>query len=167
MICFPFFSRGLRMQRYYRISEAGRREKGAADIHSGAKVRDIELGAFDEVERAIRALIKANRFIRQNRDGAIQVLMEWGMTGRENATATYDSTSRVFNLDGNIQQDGLRLVIDQAKLALKVTREVSPGEVSDVSLLREVDGVKSFLVTFIEPQFVPVSKVKMRPQSLK
>ena len=27
------------------------------------------------------------------------------------------------------------------------------------------DGVKSFLVTFIEPQFVPVSKVKMRPQS--
>ncbi len=27
------------------------------------------------------------------------------------------------------------------------------------------NGVKSFLVTFIEPQFVPVSKVKMRPQS--
>jgi len=27
--------------------------------------------------------------------------------------------------------------------------------------------IKSFLVTFIEPQFVPVSKVKMRPQSLK
>jgi NitT/TauT family transport system substrate-binding protein len=94
-------------------------------------------GRPDEVKRAIRALIKANRYIRQNRDGAIQVLMEWGMTGRENATATYDSTSRVFNLDGNIPQDGLRLVMDQAKLALKVTREVSPGEVSDVSLLRE------------------------------
>jgi len=94
-------------------------------------------GRPDEVKRAIRALLKANRYIRQNRDGAIQVLMEWGMTGRENATATYDSTSRVFNLDGNIPQDGLRLVIDQAKLALKVTREVSLGEVSDVSLLRE------------------------------
>ncbi len=94
-------------------------------------------GRPDEVKRAIRALIKAYRYIRQNRAGAIQVLMEWGRATRENATATYDSTSRVFNLDGSIQEDGLRLVIDQAKQALKVTREVSPGEVSDVTLLRE------------------------------
>ena len=91
----------------------------------------------DEVKRTIKALIKANRYIRQNRDGAIQVLMEWGRIGRENATASYDSTARVFNSDGNIPEDGLRLVIDQAKQALKITREVSPGEVSDLSLLRE------------------------------
>jgi NitT/TauT family transport system substrate-binding protein len=91
----------------------------------------------DEVKRTIKALIKANRYIRQNRDGAIQVLMDWGRTGRENATATYDSTSRVFNADGNIPEDGLRLVIDQAKQTLKLSREISPGEVSDTSLLRE------------------------------
>lgn len=91
----------------------------------------------DEVKRTIKALIKANRYIRQNRDGAIQVLTEWGRTGKENATATYNSTSKVFNADGNIPEDGLRLVIDQAKQTLKVTREVSPGEVSDTSLLRE------------------------------
>jgi hypothetical protein len=63
--------------------------------------------------------------------------MDWGRTGRENATATYDSTSRVFNADGNIPEDGLRLVIDQAKQTLKLSREISPGEVSDTSLLRE------------------------------
>jgi ABC-type nitrate/sulfonate/bicarbonate transport system substrate-binding protein len=91
----------------------------------------------DEVKRTIKALIKANRYIRQNRDGAIQVLMEWGRIGRENAIASYDSTARVFNSDGSIPEDGLRLVIDQAKQALKITREVSPGEVSDLSLLRE------------------------------
>ena len=91
----------------------------------------------DEVKRTIKALIKANRYIRQNRDGAIQVLTEWGRTGKENATATYNSTSKVFNADGNIPEDGLRMVIDQAKQTLKVTREVSPGEVSDTSLLRE------------------------------
>ena len=91
----------------------------------------------DEVKRAIKALIKANRYIRQNRDGAIQVLAKWGRTDRGNATATYDSTWKVFNLDGNIPEDGIRLVIEQAKQALRVTREVSPGEVSDISLLRE------------------------------
>jgi len=91
----------------------------------------------DEVKRTIKALIKANRYIRQNRDGAIEVMMEWGRTDRESATATYDSTWKVFNLDGNIPEDGLRLVIDQAKQALKMTREVSPSEASDTSLLRE------------------------------
>ena len=91
----------------------------------------------DEVKRTIKALIKANRYIRQNRDGAIEVMMEWGRTDRESATATYDSTWKVFNLDGDIPDDGLRLVIDQAKRALKMTREVSPSEASDTSLLRE------------------------------
>jgi NitT/TauT family transport system substrate-binding protein len=91
----------------------------------------------DVVKRTIKALIKANRYIRQNRDGSIQVLAKWGRTDRNNAAATYDSTWRVFNSDGNIPEDGLRLVIDQAKQALKVTREVSPGEVSDTSLLHD------------------------------
>ncbi len=91
----------------------------------------------DEVKRTIKALIKANRYIRQNRDGAIQVLMDWGRTDKNNAAATYDSTWKVFNSDGNIPDDGLRLVIDQSKQTLKLSREISPGEVSDTSLLRE------------------------------
>lgn len=91
----------------------------------------------EEVKKAIKALIKANRYIRQNRDGSIQVLVKWGRTDKNNAAATYDSTSKVFNSDGSIPEDGLRLVIDQAKQALKITREVSPGDVSDTSLLHE------------------------------
>ncbi|TAK08371.1 ABC transporter substrate-binding protein, partial [bacterium] len=46
----------------------------------------------DEVKRTIKALIKANRYIRTNREGAIQVMMEWGRSDRENAAASYDST---------------------------------------------------------------------------
>ena len=105
-------------------------------IGLGANVKKIKERP-DEVKRAVRALIKANRYIRQNRDGAIQVMMEWGRTDRESATATYDSTWKVFNLDGNIPEDGLRLVIEQAKQALKITREVSPNEIADLTLLRE------------------------------
>ena len=91
----------------------------------------------DEVKRMIKAGIKANRYIRQNRDGSIQVLMDWGRTDRESAAASYDSTVKVFNMDGSIPEDGLRTVIEQAKKDLKSNRDVSPSEVSDLSVLRE------------------------------
>ena len=91
----------------------------------------------EEVKRAIKALIKANRYIRANREGSVQVLMEWGRTGKENAAVSYDSTVRVFNQDGNIPEDGLRLVVEQAKEAAKLTRDVMPSEVADISILRQ------------------------------
>lgn len=91
----------------------------------------------DEVKKVLKALIRANRFIRENREGTIQTLAEWSRTSRESAAASYDGTYKVFNLDGSIPEDGLRSVIDQARQALKMTREVSPAEVSDTSLLRE------------------------------
>jgi len=91
----------------------------------------------DEVKRVIKALIKANRFIRTNRDGAIQTLMEWGRTSKENASLSYDSVVRVFNADGSIPEDGLQAVIEAAMKEAKVTRQISAGEVSDLTMLRE------------------------------
>jgi NitT/TauT family transport system substrate-binding protein len=91
----------------------------------------------DEIKRALKALIRANRFITANRDGAIQVLTEWGKTDRESAAASYDGTVKVFNADGSIPQDGLKLVIDQAKQALKMDRAVAFDEVADLGPLRE------------------------------
>lgn len=91
----------------------------------------------DEVKRVIKALIKANRFIRTNREGSIQVLTEWGRTTRENASASYDSTVKVFNQDGSIPEDGLRLVVDQEREATKSSREVLPNEVADLTILRQ------------------------------
>lgn len=110
----------------------------------GANVKKIKEKP-DEVKRVIRSLIKANRYIRQNREGSVQVLMEWGRTDRESATASYDSTVKVFNPDGDIPEDGLRLIIEQAKKELRITHEVSLSEVSDLSALREAQkelGVK-------------------------
>ena len=42
----------------------------------------------DEIKRVIKAGIKANRYIRSNRDGTIQFIMEWLKVNREVATAT-------------------------------------------------------------------------------
>ncbi len=91
----------------------------------------------DEVKRVIKALIKANRYIRSNRDGAIQTLMAWGRTSKENAGLSYDSVVRVFNADGSIPEDGLQAVIEAAAKEAKITRQIPAGEVADLTLVRE------------------------------
>ena len=91
----------------------------------------------DEVKRTIKALIKANRFIRQNREGTIQTLAEWGRTTPALAAAAYDSAFKVYNLDGNIPDDGLLAVIDQAVKESKPTRPIVASDVADMTPLRE------------------------------
>ena len=91
----------------------------------------------DEIKRVIKAGIKANRYIRQNRDGTIQVFMEWMKIDKEMATATYDSVGKAFNEDGSLPEDGLRLLIDEAKKTAKINREIASSEVVDLSILRE------------------------------
>jgi NitT/TauT family transport system substrate-binding protein len=91
----------------------------------------------DEVKRTLRAFIRANRFIRDNRDESIQILTAWGRTDRNSATAAYDAAVKVFNTDGTIPESGLRLVLEQARSEANITREVAVGEVADLSLLRE------------------------------
>lgn len=91
----------------------------------------------DEIKRVIKALIKANRYIRSNRDGSIEVLAEWSRAAKENAAVSYDSVVKVFNQDGSIPADGLQSVIESAVKEAKVTRPVLPNDVSDLTMLRE------------------------------
>ena len=91
----------------------------------------------EEIKRVIKAGIKANRYIRQNREGTIQFLMEWSKIDQEMTTATYESVSKLFNDDGSVPEKGLLLVIEELKKLAKVDREISPSEVADLSLLKE------------------------------
>jgi ABC-type nitrate/sulfonate/bicarbonate transport system substrate-binding protein len=91
----------------------------------------------DEIRRTIKATIRANRFIRDHRDEAVRTLIAWGKVEREFAYASYDALRNLFNADGAVPEDGLKLVIDQARRSAKVTREVLPGEVVDLSFLRD------------------------------
>ena len=90
-----------------------------------------------ELKKVIKAMLRANRFIRENRDKSIEVLMEWGRTERDNAADAYDSTWQVFSPDGSLGEDGIRLVIEDGRKALKVTRAVQLNEVADGTALRE------------------------------
>jgi ABC-type nitrate/sulfonate/bicarbonate transport system substrate-binding protein len=91
----------------------------------------------DEVKRVIKATIKANRYIRQNRDGTLPIMIEWLKIDKEMAAATYESSVKSFSDDLGVPEDGLRLLINEAKRITKVDREVSFSEVADLSVVRE------------------------------
>lgn len=100
----------------------------------------------DEVKRAIRAGIKANRYIRSQREGTIQFLMAWQKVARETATANYDSAVRSFNDDGSLPEAGLRLIVDEAKKTAKIERDIPLSMIADLAILREAQremGIKS------------------------
>jgi ABC-type nitrate/sulfonate/bicarbonate transport system substrate-binding protein len=90
----------------------------------------------DEVKRVIRAGLKANRYIRGNRDGTIQFMMEWLKINREVAVATHESVVKAFDDDSSLCEKGIRVAIDESTKALKIDRAIPFGEVADLSLLR-------------------------------
>ena len=92
----------------------------------------------EEVRRVIKAGIKATRYIRQDREGTIQFMIEWSKSDKEMATAGYESVLKLFNDDGSVPEKGLLLVIDELKKLAKVEREIAPSEVADLSILKEV-----------------------------
>ena len=91
----------------------------------------------DEVKKVIKAGIRATNYIRANREETIQFLMRQQRIDREIAAATYDSVAKAFNEDGSVPEDGLRLVIEEAKKSVKVDREVRFSEVTELAILRE------------------------------
>jgi len=91
----------------------------------------------DEVKRVIKAGIKANRYIQQNREGTIQIMTAFLKIDKETAAATYESVVKAYNDDGSVPESGLRLTVEEAKRVGKVDREVLLSEVADLSILRE------------------------------
>jgi NitT/TauT family transport system substrate-binding protein len=91
----------------------------------------------EEIKRVIKAGINASRYVRADREGTIQFLLEWQRSDREVATAAYEFLSKVNNEDGSMPEKGFRFLIEDIKESVKVTREVSFNQVSDLSVLKE------------------------------
>jgi len=102
-------------------------------VASVKKIKDSP----DQLKRVIKAGIKANRYLHQNREGTIQAMMQWMKIDKETAAATYDGSAKSFNEDGSVPEAGLRIAIDEAKKATNISREISITEVADLTVLRE------------------------------
>ena len=61
----------------------------------------------------------------------------WQRSDREVATAAYEFLLKVNNEDGSMSEKGFRFLIEDIKESVKVTREVSFNQVSDLSILKE------------------------------
>jgi NitT/TauT family transport system substrate-binding protein len=91
----------------------------------------------DQLKRMIRAGIKANQYIRSNRDGSIKFFAEWQRTSAEIAAATYDPVRRVYSADGGIPMDGLQLVVQDTKELIDAKRDVPLNDFVDLTALRQ------------------------------
>ena len=91
----------------------------------------------EEIKRVIKAGIKASRYVKANGDGTIQVFMNLRRIDREIAASSYEFLAKAINEDGSLPDQGFRLLIDEVRESVKATREVSFGDVSDMSILRE------------------------------
>lgn len=100
----------------------------------GTSVKKLEQQP-DEVRRVLKAIIKANRFIRNNREGTVQVLVDWAKSGREDAAASYDSAYKSFSEDGSISDDDIRTLIDNMMKDVKSSRPILPNDVADLNPL--------------------------------
>ena len=73
-----------------------------------------------------------------NRDEAVHTLIAWGKVEKEFAYASYDALRNLFNSDGAVPEDGLKLVIEQTRRGNKVDAGSGErSEVVDLSFLRE------------------------------
>jgi NitT/TauT family transport system substrate-binding protein len=90
----------------------------------------------DEIKRLIKAGIKANRYMRANRDATIDTLAPTYKLDKETAAALYDSFVKGFNDDGSLPEDGLRQLVADTKTIMKIDREIALSEVMELSILR-------------------------------
>jgi ABC-type nitrate/sulfonate/bicarbonate transport system substrate-binding protein len=91
-----------------------------------------------EIKKTLKALIRGQRFLVENRAGATQILMDWAKTGKDSAFAAYDASAEIFSPDGSGTEEGLRFVVDEAAQAAKIRHEISLREIADDTLLQEV-----------------------------
>ena len=92
----------------------------------------------EEIKRMIKAGMGANRYIARNRDGTVQAMVDWMRIDKDTATATYDGVVKTYSDDLTLPEDGLRLLIDEAKKNAKLDREIALDQVADLSILKEV-----------------------------
>jgi ABC-type nitrate/sulfonate/bicarbonate transport system substrate-binding protein len=86
----------------------------------------------DEIKRVIKASIKASQYVKTNADGTIQVYMALRRMDRETAETSYAFLSKAINEDGSLPEQGFRLLIEEIRDSIKLSREVSFDEVSDL-----------------------------------
>jgi ABC-type nitrate/sulfonate/bicarbonate transport system substrate-binding protein len=90
----------------------------------------------DEVKKIIRAILRANKFIHDEREQSISLMMQWARVNQDLARKSYEVTLPGFSLTGEPRMNAVKILLEQAKKDVGITQEVPFSSVSDLSLLR-------------------------------
>jgi ABC-type nitrate/sulfonate/bicarbonate transport system substrate-binding protein len=88
---------------------------------------------------SMRALLKALRLVKQNREVAIDAMMKFAELNRELATRTYDGMIGSFTTNGVVDEETQKNDLDIVREVLKVTRDVPIERAYDFSFARKAD----------------------------
>jgi NitT/TauT family transport system substrate-binding protein len=91
-----------------------------------------------QIKRVLRAGLRGLRYVQDNKAGTVDVIQSWYRVEREIAASTYDLARKSFSANGEVNEKGILLSMEFARTSGKFEREISPLEIIDFNLLREV-----------------------------
>jgi ABC-type nitrate/sulfonate/bicarbonate transport system substrate-binding protein len=91
-----------------------------------------------QIKRVLRAGLRGLRYVQDNKAGTVDVLQSWYRIEHEVALWTYDLARKSFSTNAEVSEKGILLSMEFARTSGKFDKEVSPSEMTDFNLLREV-----------------------------
>jgi len=91
-----------------------------------------------QVRRMIRALLRTQSFMRENKNDSVKIISEWLKLEPAVASASYDLYVRGLTPDGLVGEKSLRFDIERARESLKIKEDVPLSRVADFGILNEV-----------------------------
>lgn len=90
-----------------------------------------------EVRRVLRALLRSLRFVNEDRAGSLEVVTTVFNVPNTNAAEVYDLGVKIFGRDGAPTESGLKTLLAATREELKLTTDIEPKTVLDLTVLRE------------------------------
>ena len=87
----------------------------------------------------MRALLKALRLVKQNREVAMSAMMKFSELDRELAARTYDSMIGTFTSNGIVDEETQKNDLDIVREVLKITKDVPVERAYDFSFAKKAD----------------------------
>ena len=91
----------------------------------------------DQVKRMLRALLKAQNFIRSNKPGSVRVIADWLKLEPGIAQSSYDIYVKGMSLNGMVPERVLETDIERARKEQQVKESVPVGKIVDFAVLKE------------------------------
>lgn len=106
---------------------------------SGVAVLEKKLaGERNQVRKVLRALLKATRFMKENRQETVKMMADFLSVTTGQAAKAYDVSIKSFTDDGMISDKGLNLNVELTKERLKITKDIPLAQVVDWTLMKEL-----------------------------